>query len=105
MHKNNQRKIEKDFQKALAIEYAKDYCKENNLSIEKLQTQRFILSGNECAFAQPSDVKPNGLTNDGDTMPKVTLIIKFENQQLKIEETEYTKIFLKNEWKCLQKLF
>lgn len=95
MQKNSQRKIEQDFQKALAIEYVKDYCKKNNLSVEKLQGQRFILSGNECAFAQPSDVKPKGLVNDRDTMPKVTLIIKFECEQLKIEETEYTKVFLK----------
>lgn len=97
MQKNNQKKIEKDFQKALAIEYVKNFCMKHNLSLSKLQTQRFVLSGNECAFAQPSDVKPNGLINDGDTMPKVTLVIKFENGQLKIEETEYTKVFLKAE--------
>lgn len=97
MQEYNQRKIEKELQKALAIEYAKNYSMEHNLSLQKLQTQRFILSGNECAFAQPSDVKPNGLINDGDTMPKVTLIIKMENEQLNIEETEYTKIFLMDE--------
>lgn len=97
MKKNTQRKIEKELQKALAIEYVKNFCIEHNLSISKLQTQRFVLSGNECAFAQPSDVKPNGLINDGDTMPKVTLVIRFENEQLKIEETEYTNLFLKNE--------
>lgn len=97
MQEYNQRKIEKELQKALAIEYAKNYCMEHNLSLQKLQAQRFILSGNECAFAQPSDVKPNGLINDGDTMPKVTLIIKMENEQLNIEETEYTKIFLMDE--------
>ncbi len=95
MQKNNQRKIEKEFQKALAIEYVKNYCIEHNLSLSKLQTQRFVLSGNECAFAQRSDEKPNGLINDGDTMPKVTLVIKFEDNQLRIEETEYTKVFLK----------
>lgn len=97
MQKNNQRKIEKELQKALAIEYVKNFCKEHNLSLQKLQTQRFVLSGNECAFAQSSDVKPNGLINDGDTMPKVTLVVKLEDEQLKIEETEYTKIFLKDE--------
>lgn len=94
MKKISQRELEREFQKALAIEYVKDYCKKNNLSVDKLHGQRFVLCGNECAFAQPSDVKPNGLINDGDTMPKVTLIIKFECEQLKIEETEYTKIFL-----------
>lgn len=83
--------------KKLAIAYVQSYCIENNLSVEKLQEQRFILSCNECAFAQPSDVKPNGLINDGNTMPKVTLIIKLEDGKLEIIETEYTKEFLENE--------
>lgn len=73
------------------------FCLENNLSLEKLQSQRFILACNECAFAQPSDVKPNGLVNDAETMPKVTLIVRCEDGQLKIEETEYTMEFLKKD--------
>ena len=73
MQNKNQRIIEKEFQKALAIEYVKTFC----------------------AFAQPSDIKPNGLINDRDTMPKVTLIIKFEDRQLRIEKTEYTEVFLR----------
>lgn len=93
--KINQRKMERELQKALAIAYVSPFCIKNNLSLEKLQSQRFILSCNECAFAQPSDIKPNGLVNDAETMPKVTLIIKFEEGQLKIEETEYTEEFLK----------
>lgn len=97
MEKMNQRKMEKELQKKLAIAYVQSYCIENNLSVEKLQEQRFILSCNECAFAQPSDVKPNGLINDGNTMPKVTLIIKLEDGKLEIIETEYTKEFLENE--------
>lgn len=97
MQKNNQRKMEKELQKTLAIEYVKNFCMEHNLSLQKLQTQKFVLSGNECAFAQPSDIKPDGLINDGATMPKVTLVIRLENEQLKIEETEYTKEFLKDE--------
>lgn len=44
-----------------------------------------------------SGVKPKGLTNDKETMPKVTLIIKFVDGQLQIEETEYTVQFLKGE--------
>ena len=96
MGKSNQRKLEKEFQKALAIEYVKDYCIKNNLSLEKLQMLRFTLSCNECGFAQPSTIIPNGLMNDGETMPKVTLIIRHEDGQLKIEETQYTKEFLGN---------
>ena len=64
MEKTNQRKMEKELQKALAIAYVTPFCLENNLSLEKLQLQRCILSCNECAFAQPSGVKPNGLVND-----------------------------------------
>ena len=93
--KNSQRKMENELQKALAIEYVKNFCMEQNLSLQKLQTQKFVLSGNECAFAQPSDITPVGLINDGATMPKVTLVIKYEDELLKIEETEYTKKFLK----------
>lgn len=40
-------------------------------------------------------VNQQTLINDGDTMPKVTLVIKYENDQLNIEETEYTKFYLK----------
>lgn len=94
MEKNNQRKLEKEFQKALAIEFVKDYCKENNLSVDKLQRQKFTLVCNECAFAQPNDIKSNQFVIDGEPRTKVTLIIKLENEQLKIEETEYTKEFL-----------
>lgn len=97
MEKINQRRMEKELQKALAIAYVTPFCLENNLSLEKLQSQRFILSCNECAFAQPSDVKPNGLVNDAETMPKVTLIVRCEDGQLKIEETEYTMEFLKKD--------
>ena len=83
MEKINQRKREKELQKALAIAHVTPFCLEN------------ILSCNECAFAQPSDAKSNGLVNDAETMPKVTLIVRHEAGQLKIEETEYTKVFLK----------
>ncbi len=61
MQKRNQKIMEKELQKALAIEYVKNFCVEHNLSLQKLKAQRFILVGNECAFAQPSDMKPNGL--------------------------------------------
>lgn len=94
MEKINQKKMERELQKALAIAYLINFCKENNLSLEKLQSQSFVLSGNECAFAQPSSTKQNGLSNDGDTMPMVTLIIKYEDEKLVIEETKYTKEFL-----------
>lgn len=97
MQGKSQWKMQEELEKALAVEYAKKYYIEHGLSIEKLQMQRFALSANECCFAQPSGVKPKGLTNDKETMPKVTLIIKFVDGQLQIEETEYTVQFLKGE--------
>ena len=45
-------------------------------------------------FFQPSDVTALGLINDQETMPKATLIIKNENGELIICETEYTKQYL-----------
>lgn len=93
--KIEKRSIEKELQKALAIEFVKEYCKMNNLSIDKLKEQRFELNYNECGFFQSSAVKPNGLLNDRETMPKPTLLIKHENGYLQIEETEYTKEYLK----------
>lgn len=94
--KVNKWKEEKKLQRLLAIEYVKDYCLQNSLSLEKLKTQIFELSYNECGFLQPSDVNPVGLTNDKETMPKATLLIKNEGGELKISETEYTKQFSQN---------
>ena len=87
-------KEERKLQRLLAIEYVKDYCIQNGISLDKLETQRFELSYNECGFFQPSDVSPLGLTNDKETMPKATLLIKHENGCLKISQTEYTKQYL-----------
>ena len=91
----DKRTMENEFQKALAIEYVRQYCKENKLSVDILKTQKFILSYDECAFAQKSEIKPDGLLNDKDTMPYVTLSIKLENGKLRINETEYAKKYLK----------
>lgn len=94
MEKVDKWKMEREIQKALAIEFVRDYCEQNNISIDKLKNERFNLSYNECVFAHPSDVKPDGLRNDMETMPKVTLVVKYENGMLSIEQTEYTKDFL-----------
>lgn len=85
---------EREMQKRLAFEYAKKYCSEHNLSTDKLMKQQFEIIYGSAIFAQPSDVEPKGLTNDAETMPRPTLIIKIDNDQLKIEQTEYTKQFL-----------
>jgi len=95
MKKIDKWKMEEELQKALAIEFVSDYCRENNLSINKLEKQRFSLSYNECGFLQPSGVKPNGLIKDQETMSKATLIIRKSGDELIIEETPYTREYLK----------
>ncbi len=92
--KVNKWKEEKSLQRLLAIEYVKDYCIQKGFSLEKLKSQQFELSYSECGFFQPSDVPVLGLTNDQETMPKATLIIKNENGKLMICETEHTKEYL-----------
>lgn len=94
MAKIDKWKTEKNLQRALALEFVKDYCDKNNLSWEKLKKERFEVSYNECGFMHPSEIKPLGLTNDKETMPKATLMIIFENDCLKVEETEYTREYL-----------
>lgn len=97
MKEASKMKLENALQRALAMEFVYGYCEKNNLSIEKLKKEEFYLMYNECAFAHPSDVEPNGLLNDMETMPKVTLVIKHEDNILSIEQTEYTKEFLSAE--------
>ena len=92
--KHNKQKAEQGLQKALALEIAKSYCKDNGLSIDKLSKQRFNIIYSSAVFAQPTEVIPNGLLNDLATQPKPTLIIKNENGGLVIEQTEHTREYL-----------
>lgn len=85
---------ERSLQRAMAIECAKNYCQEQGLLWDRLKEQRFDLLGGIAVFSQPSDVESNGLVNDRDTMPKPTLVIRFENGQLVFEQTEHTREFL-----------
>lgn len=89
-------KSEKELQKALSFKIAKEYCEKNNLSVEKLRKQRFDLLYGNAFFSQPSDVIPNGLRNDMETMPTPTLIIKADNNDIIVEQTEYTQKYLAN---------
>lgn len=97
MEKVSKIKLENALQRALAIQFVQGYCKENNLSLNKLKEEQFYLMYNECLFAHSSDIEPDGLLNDMETIPKVTLVIKHENNILFIEQTEYTKEFLSAE--------
>lgn len=85
---------EKSFQRALAMESAKAYCKDNGLLWEKLAGQRFDLLGAVAVFSQPSAVPAQGLTNDQETMPKPTLVIRFQDGSLVFEQTEHTRKYL-----------
>lgn len=78
----------------MALKLSKQYCTENQLSYEKLRNQRFDLINDIACFSQPSDIAPIGLTNDRDTMPMPTLIIKRVDDDIVIEQTEYTKKYL-----------
>lgn len=97
MEKINKWEIENRFQKALVIEYLRDYCKENKISLEKLKDEIFQLSYDQCGFFHPSNIEPNGLLNDMETLPKTTLVIRYKDEKLFIEQTEYTKEYLCNE--------
>lgn len=81
-------------QRALATEFAKDYCRKNGLSVNKLAQQRFSIISGSAYFLQPSNVIPNGLMNDRETMPTPTLVIHLENGHLKVEPTEHTTQYL-----------
>jgi hypothetical protein len=89
-----QKQEQEKLQRAVVLEFVKDYCSDNGLSLEKLEKQQFYWVYGEAFFAQPSDVEPKGLTNDMDTMPKPTLVIKMGGDRPKIEQTEYTRQYL-----------
>lgn len=78
----------------LALQVLEKYCTEHGLSYEKLKMQKFNVLGGILCFSQPGGIIPKGLTNDMETMPKPTLIIKNVNGSLEIEQTEYTEKYL-----------
>ncbi len=95
MEKNQKRKMENELQKLLAIEFVKNYCQQNAISLNRLNQQRFELSYGECGFFQPSEIEPNGLLNDKETIPRLTLSIRNDEGTLIIEETEFTEQYLR----------
>ena len=76
--------------------YVKPFCQANNLSPEKLSAQKFEIIADTIIFAQPTDVKPDGLRNDIDTQPKPTLVLQLNsNGEIQIETTECTEKYLR----------
>ena len=94
MKKIDKLDVERKLQRAIVLEYVHEYCNKNNISIDKLKKEIFNLSYDVCGFFHPSEVEPNGLLNDLETLPKPTLIIKYKDEELVIEQTEYTKDYL-----------
>lgn len=86
---------EHKLQRAMALSLSKEYCEKNHLSFDKLKSQRFDFMYDIACFSQPSDVVPLGLTNDRDTMPIPTLIIRAgDDDGIVIERTEHTEKYL-----------
>ncbi|MGN0468922.1 MAG: hypothetical protein ACI4GY_09385 [Acutalibacteraceae bacterium] len=94
MQRNQEYKLNNVMQRALSLEVAKPFCKSNGLSFDKLKKQRFDFIYGTAIFSQPSGVEPKGLTNDKETMPLPTLIIKNIDGEIVFEQTEYTEQYL-----------
>ncbi len=81
-------------QKSCALAMAEEYCRKNGMSYDRLKSQRFERLCNFWCFLQPSDVEPQGLKNDMETIPKVTLILKVKDEKFCFEQTEHTAEYL-----------
>ncbi len=70
------------------------YCKNNNLSTDKLLEQELYIMYGTVHFAQPMPPSPpgTGLERDYETGPKTTLIYYIETGEF--EQTEYTDKYL-----------
>ena len=88
-------KSKDSIQRALALAYAKPFCKEKGFSFEKLEKQRFIAMQESVIFAAPSNVKPDGLRNDIETQPIPTLLVKLKDGKIVCEATEHAEKHLK----------
>ena len=78
--------------------FVKNYCRDNNLSLEKLSKLKVDYLPDRLVFLQPSNIKPKGnLANDIDTQAKPILgvVIKLESDNISViacEKTDYTNL-------------
>ena len=72
----------------MAIEVAKDFCRQKNYSVEGLSKELFYLFYNKCMFVHESDIVSNGVPNYIETQPKAFLSIILVNQKLEIKDDE-----------------
>lgn len=81
-------------QKTMALHSVENYCHENNLSYDKLGKLIYDVSDNVAMFMAPSEIKPNGLTADIASQPRLVLAIEDNNGKLLIRQTEHTSRYL-----------
>ena len=75
----------------------KNYCQNNKLSFDKLKQMPRGASDSDLIFQyfDKQNLGRNDLTIGGDPM-RVVLWVKKENNQLRFEQTEYTRKYLSN---------
>lgn len=75
------------------------YCNRNELSFEKIKTQKITNLGETIVFSHPveknSYIRKLGLMVDKETQPKPTLILRKTENGYIVEKTEFTNIYLK----------
>ncbi|MDR3344800.1 MAG: hypothetical protein LBT21_04325 [Oscillospiraceae bacterium] len=78
------------------INISAEYCRNHGLSEDKLRHQRVSWSKEGAVFGDPSSntVKPEGLTNDLDTLPAATLLVEITPKGIVFEETPHTRTYL-----------
>ena len=76
-----------------AEDFLRSYCEEKGYSYEKLMSPKRGW-GESLGFGVSNGVKPNGLLNDLDTLPLITLVVRRDGEGFIAEETEYTKKYL-----------
>jgi hypothetical protein len=79
--------------KVKLYDFLEIYCKENNLSFEKLKSQQRGI-GSYALFGYPRNIEANGLLNDIDTQPYPTLLVEPKDDTFIVIKTEYTKKYL-----------
>lgn len=81
-------------EKTMALHSVEKYCTDHNLSVDKLRGLIFDVSDNVAMFMAPSEIKPNGLTADIATQPRLVLAIEDMNGNLHIRQTEHTSKYI-----------
>lgn len=68
-----------------------DYCKENEINIQKLSKCNIERMGSKYFFVLGKDISDPSLENDIDSQPDVVLMMDVSNETFKFSLTENTK--------------